>query len=116
MEDVKSCKGFNYYYKFLISNFGHADCLGCRALARVLEMYKPNDYIQDLYAKYAEEINATPSAVERSIRVYLNCILQETSIEDMSKLLDYAFKPNQTTLRASEIIPVMKFILDTDED
>ena len=114
MQEEIAVKDFKFYYKYLIRTFGHADCTGCRALAHVLTTYKPGNHIQDIYKAYAEVSGSTPSAVERSVRVYLNCITKDYSMEDISTMLDYAFKPGQTTLKASEFIPVLKFVLDNE--
>lgn len=114
MQEESTVKDFKFYYKYLIRTFGHADCTGCRALAHVLTTYKPGNHIQDIYKAYAEVSGSTPSAVERSVRVYLNCITKDYSMEDISTMLDYAFKPGQTTLKASEFIPVLKFVLDNE--
>lgn len=106
--------GVKYYYKYLIKTFGHAHCMGCRALAHVLDKYKQGDKLQDVYKEYADEIHSTPAAVERSVRVYLNLIMTDYTIADMSVMLDYAFKPGQTKLNAAEFIPVLKFVLDNE--
>lgn len=112
MNDTKDVK---FYYKYLIKTFGHADCTGCRALANVLYKYEPGNLIKDLYEEYANSVGSTPSAVERSVRVYLNLILKDYNLEDLSVLLDYAFKPGQEKIRASEFIPVLKFVLENEE-
>lgn len=112
MQENNAIKDFTFYYKFLIRTFGHADCAGCRAVAYILNEYQPGMRIQDIYKKYAEDINSTPSAVERSVRVYLACIAKDYSIEDISTMLDYAFKPGETSLKISELAPVLKFVLD----
>lgn len=114
MSEEVTVKDFKFYYRFLIKTFGHADCVGCRALAYVLDKYQPGNQIQNLYKEYADEIHSTPSAVERSVRVYLACIIKDYTIEDISTMLDYAFKPGQTTLRASELVPVLKFVLENE--
>lgn len=114
MSEEKTVKDFKFYYRYLIKTFGHAGCTGCRALAHILADYELGKHIQDIYKTYAEVINSTPSAVERSVRVYLNCITKDYSMEDLSTMLDYAFKPGQITLKASEFIPVLKFVLDNE--
>ena len=85
MQEESTVKDFKFYYKYLIRTFGHADCTGCRALAHVLTTYKPGNHIQDIYKAYAEVSGSTPSAVERSVRVYLNCITKDYSMEDIRK-------------------------------
>lgn len=107
-------KDFKFYYKYLMKTFGHADCKGCRALAYALYMYEPDKYLGDIYKEYAEDISSTPSAVERSVRVYLDCIIKDYSLNDIATMLDYAFKPGQTGLKAAEFIPVLKLALEDE--
>ena len=109
-------KDFKFYYKYLMKNFGHAECSGCRALAHILLDYEPGNTMFAYYTKYANEIGSTPTAVERAVRIYLKQITKDYTIEDISVMLDYAFKPGQTTLKAAEFIPVLKFALDNEED
>jgi hypothetical protein len=78
-------------------------------------MYDEDKQLQDLYKEYSECYNLTPTAVERCVRVYLQAILKEYTIEDIANVLDYNFKPGQTRLVISEIIPVIKFRLEEEQ-
>lgn len=109
-------KDFKFYYKFLMKTFGHAEYAGCKALAHILEDYNPNENMQAQYTRYANSIGSTPTAVERVVRTYLKQITIDYNLEDLSVMLDYAFRPNQTKLRAAEFIPVLKFALDNEEE
>ena len=112
-ETNNEVKDFKYYYRYLLKTFGGSNYLGCRALAYVLLNYKDNTTnINKLYADYAEDISSTPSAVERSVRVYLKHITKEYSMEDLTVMLDYAFKLEDKNLKATEFIPVLKLALD----
>lgn len=106
---------FTKYYKYLLSTFGNANYKGCGILAHILDMYEDGVLLQDLYKQFGETIHLTPSAVERNIRIYLAAILKDHPMDEIAEILDYTFKPNQRTLQASEIIPVIKFNLDNEE-
>lgn len=106
---------YKKYYNYLIQTFGCANYSGCLALARLIAMYDEEKQLQDLYKEYSEQFNLTPTAVERCVRVYLQAILKEYSIEDIANVLDYNFKPGQTRLVISEIIPVIKFRLEEEQ-
>lgn len=114
-EFITNSEDFKKYYKALVLNFGNANCAGCNALAFIISQYSlEKNNLQDLYKDYGIMLNLTPSAVERSVRVYLKNILRDFTLEDLSELLDYKFKPGIQTLRAAEFIPIFKFKIDNE--
>lgn len=100
------------YYKALLEMFGHADYSGCYLLAQAIAKHTPTCTLQDIYSVIATEFDTTLSAVERNIRVYLNAILTDYSIEDVGTVLNYTFGIGQTKIRAAEFIPVFKILID----
>ena len=108
-------KDLNFYYKFVLKTFGHADLLGCRALANLLYLYKPGDMIADICETYANSISSTSTAVARCVNRYIKEFMKEITMEELSTMLDYSFKANQTTVSASELIPVLKLALESEE-
>lgn len=107
--DSKSVKDI---YKVLLKIFGKSDLSGCLNLARLLDKYEPGDQLKDVYPILADEYHTTPAAFERSIRIYLNAIVKDYSIDDLGILLGYAFKPEQKTPKISEFVPVFKLKLE----
>lgn len=106
---------YKKYYQALIKSFGNANYIGCSNLAHILTEYADGVNLNDLYKKLADEKHSTATAVERSIRIYLKAILQDYTLEDISIMLNYAFKPGRQNLIAGEFIPVFKFVVDTSE-
>ena len=108
-------ENFKKYYKALVVNFGNANCTGCNALAYILSEYNlAQSNLQDLYKKYGEQLSLTPSAVERSVRVYLKNILRDYTLDDLSEMLNYKFKAGVQTLQATEFVPIFKFKIDNE--
>ena len=108
--------GYVKYYKFLISNFGHADCKGCLYLAKILDKYEPDKSLQEIYQEYSAQTNSTAFAIARNVRTYIDLIMKDNTVEDISKLLDYQFKPGVDHLTQSELIPAIKFDIDYSDN
>lgn len=108
-------KDYKYYFDYLLRTFGGINMSGLGALAYTLEHYtKPSD-VMNIYRQYAEEVHSTVGAVERSVRTYFKRILTDYTLDDLSMMLNYSFRPNQTTIKASEFIPILKYVLDNEE-
>lgn len=104
------------YYRALIKSFGCAEYSGCLNLAKLLSLYDNKINLQDLYNVIAEENSSTPTAVERSIRIYLKAIIKGSSLEDLSLMLGYVLKPNQTSISIGAFVPVFKFLVDEESE
>ena len=107
---------YKKYYKFLFSNFGHANFIGCKYLAVVLKEYNDMELVQNCFARVGEMLGTTGAAIEKSCRFYMNIITEEFTIEDLRILFDYPFKPMQTKVTLAEFIPVAKFYIENRMD
>lgn len=109
-------KSYLKYYNYLSRTFGRVDCTGCLQLAHILDMFQLGDRLMDVYSKYAEEISSTPVAVERNLRTYISVIMRDLTMEDISRIFNYEFRPDQTRVTLSEFVPVAKMFIDSLED
>lgn len=103
---------YKTYYRALIKTFGNANYIGCSNLAHVITQYKEGDELQSIYKLVADERGSTPTAVERSIRIYLKAILQDYTLDDIATMLGYTFKPGRQNLIIGEFVPIFKFHID----
>lgn len=103
---------YKTYYRALIKTFGNANYIGCSNLARVLAEYTEGAELQKIYSVVASDISSTPTAVERSIRIYLKAILQDYTLDDIATMLDYTFKPGRQNLIIGEFVPIFKFHIE----
>lgn len=107
---------YKKYYKFLFSNFGHANFIGCKYLAVVLKEYNDMELAQTCFERVGKMLGTTGAAIEKSCRFYMNLIAEEFAVEDLRVLFDYPFKPMQTKVTLAEFIPVAKFYIENIMD
>ena len=99
-------------YKYLIKTFGGVQYSGVRYLAYLVCNLGEKDLLREHYNKLAEEYNSTPAAVERAVRYYLNFILTQVSLEDLSVMYDYPFNPTTTRLSNRKFIRILQNALE----
>ena len=99
-------------YKYLIKTFGGVQYSGVRYLAYLVCNLGEKDKLREHYNKLAEEYNSTPAAVERAVRYYLNFILTQVSLEDLSVMYDYPFSPTTTRLSNRKFIRILQNALE----
>lgn len=99
-------------YKYLVKTFGGAQYSGVRYLAYLVCNLGEKDLLRDHYNKLAEENSSTPAAIERAVRYYLNFILTQVSLEDLSVMYDYPFSPTTTRLNNYEFIRILQAALE----
>ena len=99
-------------YKYLVKTFGGVQYSGVRYLAYLVCNLGEKDILRDHYNKLAEENNSTPAAVERAVRYYLNFILTQVSLEDLSVMYDYPFSPTTTGLSNRKFIRILQNALE----
>ena len=102
----------NAVYKYLIKTFGGVQYSGVRYLARLVCTLGEKDLLTEHYMKQEEENNSTPAAVERAVRYYLNFILTQVSLEDLSVMYDYPFSPTTTRLSNRKFIRILQNALE----
>lgn len=108
-------KDEQFYYNYLLKTFGGIELLGLNALAYALVHYEGPNCMMKIFTEYAEKIHSTPSAVERSVRTYFKKIMRDYTMEDLERILGYKFRPNQKYMRAYEFVPMLKYILEQEE-
>lgn len=101
------------YYNFLVDTFGHPELIGVSYLAEALELYDrwDNNAIMEVYRQVGEQHNTTPSAVERSVRMYIQNVLGSYSKEELGAILHYQFRIDED-LTAKYLIPIIKYCLN----
>lgn len=99
-------------YKYLVKTFGGVQYSGVRYLAYLVCNLGEKDLLREHYNKLAEEYNSTPAAVERAVRYYLNFILTQVSLEDLSVMYDYPFSPTTTRLSNLKFIRILQAALE----
>lgn len=102
----------NTVYKYLVKTFGGVQYSGVRYLAYLVCNLGEKDLLRDHYIKLAEENSSTPAAVERAVRYYLNFILTQVSLEDLSVMYDYPFNPTTTRLSNRKFIRILQNALE----
>ena len=99
------------YYK-IVELFGRIEYVGCYNLAVAVTLYNATyKQLKDLYEDVASVCGSTFTAVERNIRVYLEVILEDKTIDDISGLINYPLNKTRTSLHAKEFIAALKLHL-----
>lgn len=102
---------FDYYYSFILKNFGHINLIGSKYLAYVLANYKEDDKLLDVYSRVATATGYSAGSIPKQLNEYIKVILTEYSVMDFEELFNYRFSdPDRLTL--SEFLPILKRYLD----
>lgn len=102
----------NAVYKYLVKTFGGVQHSGVRYLAHLVCNLGEKDLLRDHYRTLAEEHESTPAAIERAVRYYLDFILTQVSLEDLSVMYDYPFSPTTTRLSTYEFVRILQNALE----
>ena len=103
---------FEKYYYPIINMFGHLTYIGCTQLAYACVFYEPGLGYSEVLKRTAEQLHTTHTAVKRNIKIYLDAVNKDVSIQDMSTYLGYNFPSKLEKMTPFELIPVLKFSID----
>jgi predicted small metal-binding protein len=103
---------FERYYHPIINMFGHITYTGCTQLAYACVFYEPGLGYNEVLKRTAEHLHTTHTAIKRNIKIYLDAVNKDVSIQDMSTYLGYNFPSKLEKMTPFELIPVLKFSID----
>lgn len=104
------------YYNELLKNFGGIHLAGAKYCAEVMARLNEDTNITNIKYDLSEVHNVSFSAVDRAIRVYLEHIQETYTIQELSAMMDYTFKPHQKNLQPLEFLSLFKYIVDTEQE
>lgn len=103
---------FEKYYYPIINMFGHLTYRGCAQLAYACVFYEPGLGYSEILKRTAEQLHTTPMAVKRNIKIYLDAVNRDVSVQDISTYLGYNFPSSVEKITPFGLIPVLKFSID----
>lgn len=112
MSDIES-----KYYNELLKNFGGIHLSGAKYCAEVMaRLDDESTNITNIKWDLADEHNLSFSAIDRAIRVYLEHIQETYTVQELSAMMDYTFKPHQKNLQPLEFLTLFKYIVDSEQE
>jgi len=101
------------YYLWLIKNFANVELTGCHDMAVLLAVYDSSKLLKDNLEEASAQCGKSSVAIEKSCRFYIKKIMEDYTLEDISKFFDYRFKNSiKDSLNLAEFIPIVKIYLE----